>query len=84
MIALLRKIAAIAVASVFVQGAVPSFAQQPQPPKPTGATSDSQKPQTPIRVTSELVLANVVVRDKKGILIRDLKKEDFEQVKNEK
>jgi VWFA-related protein len=77
MIALLRKIAAIAVASVFVQGAVPSFAQQPQPPKPTGATSDSQKPQTPIRVTSELVLANVVVRDKKGNLIRDLKKEDF-------
>jgi VWFA-related protein len=30
-----------------------------------------------VRVTSELVLVNVVVRDKKGNLVRDLKKEDF-------
>jgi VWFA-related protein len=30
-----------------------------------------------MRVTSELVLVNVVARDKKGNLIRDLKKEDF-------
>ena len=30
-----------------------------------------------IRVTSELVLVNVVVRDKNGDLVRGLKKEDF-------
>src|SRR6266446_279689 len=30
-----------------------------------------------IQVTSELVLVNVVARDKKGNLVRDLKKEDF-------
>jgi len=30
-----------------------------------------------IRVTTELVLVNVVARDKKGNLIKDLKKEDF-------
>ncbi|HXJ06643.1 MAG TPA: VWA domain-containing protein [Candidatus Acidoferrum sp.] len=77
MIAMLQKIAAIIVASLLVQGAAPSFAQQPQPQKPTAAKSDTQERQTPIRITSELVLANVVVRDKKGNLVRDLKKEDF-------
>lgn len=49
----------------------------------TAATSTArQSPQMPaapsrISVTTELVLANVVARDKKGNLIRDLKKEDF-------
>src|ERR1700682_2995691 len=37
----------------------------------------SQQSQYRVRVTSELVLVNVVVRDKKGNLVRDLKKEDF-------
>ena len=35
-----------------------------------------QSPQA-IRATTELVLVNVVARDKKGNLIRDLKREDF-------
>src|SRR5256885_4945934 len=43
-------------------------APQPTPP---------QQPQYRVRVTSELVLVNVVVRDKKGNLVRDLKKDDF-------
>jgi len=74
-----RKIAAIACASVLVQLGVPSFAQQsqPQPPSPQDAQGQTKPPASSIRVTSELVLANVVVRDKKGNLIRDLKKEDF-------
>jgi len=42
----------------------------PQTPQP-------QQPQYRVRVTSELVLVNVVVRDKKGNLVRDLKKDDF-------
>jgi VWFA-related protein len=45
-----------------------SFAQEP--PKP-------QVAQTPIQVSTELVLVNVVARDKKGNPVRDLKREDF-------
>ncbi len=47
------------------------------------AQQTQQSPQAPaastgrIRVTTELVLVNVVARDKKGNLVRDLKKEDF-------
>ncbi|HEY1923972.1 MAG TPA: VWA domain-containing protein [Candidatus Acidoferrum sp.] len=51
----------------------------------TGATAyvraqDQQRPQQPqyrMHVTSELVLVNVIARDKHGNLIRDLKKQDF-------
>src|SRR5437660_7894472 len=48
----------------------------------TPSLTGQQAPQMPaapgrIRVTTELVLVNVVARDKKGNLIRDLKKEDF-------
>jgi VWFA-related protein len=41
------------------------------------AAPQAPQPQYRVRVTSELVLVNVVVRDKKGNLVRDLKKEDF-------
>jgi VWFA-related protein len=56
--------------------AQPSQQQSPQsqPPPPPEAP---QRPQYRMHVTSELVLVNVVARDKKGNLIRDLKKEDF-------
>src|SRR6266404_2664202 len=51
-----------------------AFAQSaPQAPQ----SQPAQQPQYRVRVTSELVLVNVVVRDKKGNLVRDLKKEDF-------
>jgi VWFA-related protein len=40
-------------------------------------TPQSQQPQYRVRVTSELVLVNVVVRDKKGSLVHELKKDDF-------
>ena len=77
MVARRRKIAAIACASLLLQLGTPSFAQQAQPQPPADAQVQSKPPASSIRVTSELVLANVVVRDKKGNLIRDLKKEDF-------
>jgi len=41
-----------------------------QPPKPG-------QPGYVVRVATEVVLVNVIARDKKGNLIRDLKKEDF-------
>ena len=77
MVATRRKIAAIACASLLLQFGIPSFAQQAQPQPPADAQAQTKPPASSIRVTSELVLANVVVRDKKGNLIRDLKKEDF-------
>src|SRR5438445_6891979 len=51
-----------------------AFAQSaPQAPQ----SQPAQQSQYRVRVTSELVLVNVVVRDKKGNLVRDLKREDF-------
>ncbi len=74
-----RKLVALAAAMLLLLNAVPSAlsqnapqAQQPQPPLP-----QAPQPQYRVRVTSELVLVNVVVRDKKGNLVRDLKKGDF-------
>jgi VWFA-related protein len=80
MVATERKIAALACASLLLQFGAPSFAQQaqPQPPQaPPDAQEQTKPPGSSIRVTTELVLANVVARDRKGNLIRDLKKEDF-------
>jgi VWFA-related protein len=79
-----RRVAAIACAGLLLRFGVPSFAQQPQQQSPqqqsqqqSDAQAQTKPPASSIRVTSELVLANVVVRDKKGNLVRDLKKEDF-------
>jgi len=44
------------------------LAQQPQKPSQPGYV---------VRVATEVVLVNVIARDKKGNLVRDLKKEDF-------
>src|ERR1700687_3446878 len=57
---------AIVAATLLTMNAI---AQAPQAPP--------QQPQYRVHVTSELVLVNVVVRDKKGNLVRDLKKDDF-------
>jgi VWFA-related protein len=61
----MNKVLAIVAATLLV---VNVSAQAPQQP---------QQPQYRVHVTSELVLVNVVVRDKKGNLVRDLKKDDF-------
>jgi VWFA-related protein len=55
-------------AALLFQVSLPATAQQSQ-----------QVPSSPgrIRVTTELVLVNLVARDKKGNLVRDLKKQDF-------
>jgi len=52
------------------------LAQEPAPPRPP----TPQKPTEPgyrVRVTTEIVLVNVIARDKKGNLIKDLKADDF-------
>src|ERR1700739_1176946 len=63
-----REILAILATAVLLSPAAPLAAQEPDKP---GAA------QTPIRVSTELVLVNVVARDKKGNPIRDLKQGDF-------
>ena len=64
-----RKIfPAALLAAVLLQGSVIALPQNPAPP----AQNNSR-----IRVTTELVLVNVIARDKKGNLIKDLKREDF-------
>src|SRR6266481_7881436 len=67
MVLRVKKAFAIVAATLL---AVSTSAQTPQPQQPA-------QPQYRVHVTSELVLVNVVVRDKKGNLVRDLKKDDF-------
>ena len=57
-----------AAASLLLQTALPLIAQQGEQTKVSEAR---------IEVTTELVLVNVVAHDKKGNLVRDLKKSDF-------
>jgi VWFA-related protein len=65
---LTKAFAILSAAALIFQAAVPATAQQGTPP-PMGEAR--------IEVTTELVLVNVVARDKKGNLVQDLKKEDF-------
>src|SRR5208337_2046993 len=63
-----RNILSMLTAAALLSPGAPLLAQEPgQPVVAPGR----------IRVTTELVLVNVVARDKKGNLIKDLKKEDF-------
>jgi VWFA-related protein len=65
---MMRRILAVAsVGALAVQFSVATLAQQ--------ATVQQSAPA--IRATTELVLVNVVVRDRKGNLVRDLKQHDF-------
>jgi VWFA-related protein len=72
---LARKIIASLAACFLLMNTAPAArSQSAPPPQPPSAPA---QPQYRVRVTSELVLINVVARDKKGNLIRGLKKEDF-------
>ena len=66
-----RKLATLALATLLTESPLSTSAQQnpaqPAPPQTTPA----------IKATTELVLVNVVARDKKGNLVRDLKQQDF-------
>ncbi len=63
-----KRVVALVAAGALLHSAAPARAQQSAPvPMSQGQ----------IRVTTELVLVNVVARDKKGNLILDLKKDDF-------
>src|SRR5271165_3040510 len=62
-----KTVAVVALAAFAATDPIAAWAQQ---------SPVQQVPQA-IRATTELVLVNVVARDKKGNLIRDLKREDF-------
>jgi VWFA-related protein len=63
-----KAIAVAISAGLLLQGPVAMVAQQ---------SAQTETSQARIEVTTELVLVNVVARDKKGNLVKDLKKEDF-------
>jgi VWFA-related protein len=65
----LNKSLALIAMALLVVNAVPLARSQDASP--------SRQPPYGVHVTSELVLVNVVVRDRKGNLVRGLKKEDF-------
>src|SRR5690242_8957259 len=68
-----QNLASLVTLALLSQPAIPLSSQQaPQPPQPPAPATQAR-----IRVTTELVLVNVVAHDKKGNLVRDLKKEDF-------
>src|SRR5258708_11115364 len=72
--------AALTAALLLLNVSFSVLAQDAPQSQPSQASQQAQQPQQPqyrVRVTSELVLVNVVVRDKKGILVTDLKKDDF-------
>jgi VWFA-related protein len=60
----------VALLLVWVAGTGMLAQQQPQ-------TQEPSPPEFRVRVTTEIVLVNVIARDKKGNLIRDLKPSDF-------
>src|SRR6266446_2670642 len=70
-----RKLLAVANAIVLLAGFPLAGVSQQVPVAPSQQTP-AQAPQA-IRVATELVLVNVIARDKKGNLVRDLKREDF-------
>ena len=78
---LARRILAIASAvALMLKLPFASLAQQ-APARQSPTLPAAQAPQA-IRATTELVLVNVVARDKKGNLVRDLKREDFSVVED--
>ena len=70
-----RKLLAVANAFALLAG-FPLAGVAQQVPVARFQQTPAQAPQA-IRVATELVLVNVVARDKKGNLVRDLKREDF-------
>jgi VWFA-related protein len=63
-----KIVSILSAAGLALQTTIPLLAQQ---------TVQESPSQVRIQVTSELVLVNVVARDKQGHLVKDLKKEDF-------
>src|SRR5713226_5814003 len=63
-----KTLSILTAAGLLLQATVPVMAQQ---------TGQAGMNEARIQVTTELVLVNVVARDKKGNLVRDLKKGDF-------
>ncbi len=58
-------------------GLLVAQAAAPTPASSSGATQEIQQPGAVIKVTTRLVLVDVVALDKKGVPVTDLKAEDF-------
>src|SRR5579864_8002818 len=64
----LRRALSITLVAALLSSSLPAQTPSPQAQKPRGFT---------FKVQSELVLVNVVARDKQGNLVQDLKMQDF-------
>src|SRR3974390_445346 len=65
------------IAAVLLASLLGTRVPAPQPQKPQAAPQKPSEPGFRVRVTTEIVLVNVIARDKKGNLIRDLKQSDL-------
>src|SRR5690348_10898159 len=75
---LLRQIiATAATGGLLWAGPAPAFGRQATPQQEPAQAPAQAREGYALRATTELVLVNVVAHDKKGNLIRDLKKSDF-------
>ena len=68
---------AMLLASLLSTSASPQQTPQMQQPAPSPPPQKLTEPGFRMRVTTEIVLVNVIARDKKGNLLRDLKQSDF-------
>ena len=90
MSSLRRRLGAVLAAlALIMPGAPTGFAQRPSAqqsePRPAGAVQTDQQGGYVLRLNSELVLTNVVVRDSKtGELVKGLKQSDFKIYENGK
>ena len=72
-----RIIAMAATGGLLWAGPAPVFGQQATPQQEPAEAPAQAKEGYALRATTELVLVNVVAHDRKGNLIRDLRKSDF-------
>src|ERR1700720_3888505 len=79
------KLMAATLAGVLMGGPVTAWPQQPSPQPPQDAAKQSGPGTFTMKMQSEIVLTNVVVRDKKtGDVVKGLKASDFTILENGK
>ena len=74
---------ALAVTTVYLAGAALAFAQSQSVPPPPPPQLPIPSPQSALRVRVDLVMLDVTVKTKRGQIMADLKKSDFEVLEDD-